>query len=224
MPRLRQVAKAEVVDPVVQYIYRRKYGERDPVAEPGTATGAPGDWETVFALSPDIFEHAMQGFVVWQSAERKLPAVLRELAVTRAGWACGSRFVYSQHCKVLRAAGAAEDKVAAVAAWQVSDVFSPLERAVLAYADALSLQHGRTADAVFEALRAGLSDEQIVELTYITSMYVMHAGMTKALRLEFDNVPEFVTEAPAPVDFSFQTAHTPMVLPARGPSAKENRQ
>ncbi len=30
------------------------FGDRDPVAEPGTATGTPGDWWPVFALVPDF--------------------------------------------------------------------------------------------------------------------------------------------------------------------------
>ena len=32
------------------------FGERDPVDEPGTATGSPGDWWTVTALVPDLFD------------------------------------------------------------------------------------------------------------------------------------------------------------------------
>jgi len=215
MPRLRQVSRDEVKDPVVAYIYARKYGDRDPVSQPGTATGAPGDWETVFAQVPDVFEHAMQGFVMWQSPDRKLDPVLRELAVCRAGWVCGSQFVFSQHVKVLRGVGGTQAQVEALPAWSVATVFSPMERAVLALADALAADHGRTPDAVFEALKAHLQEEAIIELVYITSMYVMHAGMSRALRLEFDDRDEPVAEVPAPAGFAFQTAHTPMVLPAR---------
>jgi hypothetical protein len=51
---------------------------------------------------------------------------------------------------------------------------------------------------VFDALRAGLSDEEILELTYVTCMYEMHATMSRALRLEYDDVPERVVEVPAP--------------------------
>ncbi len=59
---------------------------------------------------------------------------------------------------------------------------TPGERAVLAYADCLALQAGRTPEPVFAALKAFLSDEEILELTYITCLYDMHAVMTKALR------------------------------------------
>ncbi len=80
----------------------------------------------------------------------------------------------------------------------MSDAYSPLERAVLAYTDALVLEGGRVQDAVFEALQRSLSDEEILELTYITALYDMHAVMSRALRLEYDDIAERILEIPAP--------------------------
>src|SRR3569623_1416439 len=166
MPRHRQVPRADVTDDLTQRMYDQLFDGRDPVAEPGTATGTPGNWWTVFALVPDVMRHAVRGFALYGSAKRLLDPVLRELGQTRAGWAVGSQFVYSQHCKSCRNLGMAEDKVAAISSWQVSELFSPAERAVLAYTDALSLDGGRVSDEVFAALKSHLSDEQILELTY----------------------------------------------------------
>jgi alkylhydroperoxidase family enzyme len=182
-------------------MYDRLFGDRDPVAEPGTATGTPGNWWTVFALVPDIFDHAVRGFGIYRNPARRLAPVLRELGQTRAGWARGSQFVFSQHCKALRAIGVSEERIAAVPSWQVATCFDATERAVLAYTDALVLQGGRVADDVFEALQAVLSDEEILELTYITALYDMHAVMTKALRLEYDDRDEVVVEIAAPEGF-----------------------
>ena len=53
---------------------------------------------------------------------------------------------------------------------------------------------------VFDALRAGLSDEEILELTYIVSMYVMQSVMSKALRTEYDDRDDPIVEIPAPGD------------------------
>ena len=53
-------------------MYDRLFGDRDPVAEPGTATGTPGDWWTVFANSPDVLEHACRGFGLYASPNRKV--------------------------------------------------------------------------------------------------------------------------------------------------------
>lgn len=198
MPRLRQVPRSEATDPGVVATYDLLFGDKDPVAEPGTATGTPGDWWTVFANAPEVLTHANQGFLLYSRVS--VDPELREIGQTRAGWIMGSQFVFSQHCKSCRALGMSEAKIGAIAAWAVSDLFSPLERAVLAYTDALALDRGRVHDDVFALLRQHLSDGQIVELTYVVSLYIMHAMMTTALRLEFDDVPERVVEVAGSTD------------------------
>ncbi len=202
MPILRQVPRSEAKDPIVTRMYDFLFGDRDPVAEPGTATGTPGDWWTTFALAPDILKHCVDGFAVYRNPARTIDPVLRELGQTRAGWVKGSQFVFSQHCKSLRGLGVSEDKIAAVPHWAVADVFDEKERAVLAYADCLCQAGGRTPLAVFEKLRTFWDDVQILEFTYITCLYDMHAVMTKALRLEYDNREEAIVEIAAPESFS----------------------
>jgi alkylhydroperoxidase family enzyme len=197
MPRLRQVPRAEA-DPIATMMYDMLFGERDPVAQPGTETGTPGDWWTVFALVPDCLKHAIEGFQFYRDPARKLDPQLRELGQTRAGYSRGSQFVYSQHCKSCRSVGMSEEKIQAIAHWNVSSQFSELERAVLAYTDALVLEGGRVADGIFDVLKAHLSDEEILELTYITTLYEMHAVMSRALRLEYDDVDERIVEIAAP--------------------------
>ena len=192
MPRLRQVPRDQVSDELTLRMYSMLFGDRDPVAEPGTATGTPGDWWTVFALVPAVMKHAVEGFALYRS--RSVDPVLRELGQTRAGWARGSQFVYSQHCKSLRNLGVSEEKIAAVSHWGTADCFSPIERAVLAFTDGLELQGGRVPDEDFAVLQAHLSDEEILELTYITAMYEMHATISRALRLEFDDRDEPIVE------------------------------
>lgn len=197
MPRLRQVSRQDA-PPQVQAVYDVLFGERDPVAEPGTDTGTPGNWWTVFALVPDALQHALDGFAFYRSPKRVLDPLLRELGQTRTGYARGSTFVFSQHCKALRGLGVPDEKIAAVAAWQTSDAFTPAERAVLAYTDCLVLDGGRVPDAVFDSLRANLREEAILELTYIVCMYDMHATMCRALQLEFDERDDPVREIIVP--------------------------
>jgi alkylhydroperoxidase family enzyme len=205
MPVLRQVPRSDVKDEVVERYYTRLFGpDRDPVAEPGTATGTPGDWWTVFALAPDIFKHAVEGFAVYRHPDRKIDPVLRELGQTRAGWVKGSQFVFSQHCKSLRGLGVSEEKIAAVPYWAVTDVFNEQERAVLAYADCLCQASGRTPTQVFDKLKSFWSDEQIFEFTYITCLYDMHAVIARALKLEYDDREEPIVEIAAPEGFNAQ--------------------
>jgi len=186
---------------VLKY-YDRLFGERDPVAQPGTATGTPGDWWTVFALVPPVFDHATSHFGMFgmfaDQSVSKLDPKLRELGILRAAYCAQSQFVYSQHCKAARRNGLAEEKIAGIPDWQVSAAYSEGERALLAYADGLVLDRGRTSDGVFAAVKAALSDEDILEFTYHVCGYVLHATMCRALKLEYDNVEERIREVPAP--------------------------
>src|SRR5262245_66510484 len=112
MPRLRQVPRTEAGAPIVTTMYDKLFGpDRDPVAEPGTATGTSGDWWTVFALVPDVLRHAVRGFGLYGSPRRALDPTLRELGQTRAGWTRGSQFVFSQHCKSCRNLGLRAEKI-----------------------------------------------------------------------------------------------------------------
>lgn len=194
MPRLRQVPKADAEAPIVTTMYEHLFEGRDPVAEPGTATGSPGDWWTVFALVPDVMEHAVQGFGLYLSPRRLLDPVLRELAQARAGWAAGSQFVFSQHCKSLRALGVDEALIEGLPHWTSATCYQEVQRLVLAYTDCLVFDRGRVPDGLFDALHARLSDEEILELTYIAALYLQHAVMSRALRTEFDDRPEPVVE------------------------------
>ena len=197
MPRLREVPRSDV-HPFGEVLYGMLFGDRDPVSDPGTASGTPGNWWTVTALVPEAFDHIAGGLAFYRSEERSLSPRLRELGQLRTGWARGSRFVYSQHCKAARDVGFSDEQVDAIAHWQVADCWSPAERAVLAYTDCLVLQGGRVPDGIFDALRAELSDEEILELTYITTTYDMHSVISRALRLELDDVDDPVTEEPDP--------------------------
>jgi alkylhydroperoxidase family enzyme len=198
MPRLRQVDRAEATSPVVLGMYDYIFGERDPVAEPGTEDGTTGDWWTVFALSPDILEHAVAGFLLYQDPRRQLDPVLRELGQCRVGWVVGSQFVFSQHCRALRSLGVSDEKIKAVAAGPSARCFNEIERLVLAFCDALAGDHGRVADEVFDPLRQALGDVAMLELTYISGLYLAHAVMSRALRTEFDDRPDPVVEVPGP--------------------------
>jgi alkylhydroperoxidase family enzyme len=197
MPRLRQVPRAEA-SPEALAAYQRLFGDRDPVAEPGTATGTPGNWWTVFALVPDVLVHAQDGFALLNSRRRALTPYQRELVLVRTGYLGQSQFVFSQHCKAARAAGIPEAKLAAIPAWPAADVFDAADRAILAATDELVLQDGRVHDATFGALREVLSDEAILELVYAVGTYRMHAMICRALRLEYDDVDERIIEVPAP--------------------------
>jgi len=193
-PRLRQVRRADAAESVLPY-YDLTFGDRDPVEQPGTSWGTPGTWWTVFALVPDLLDHITRAFsVLYVSSALRLDPRVRELAVIRAGWAKGSQFVFSPHCKIGRDRGLTEEQIQAIPSWSTADCFSAVERSVLAYTDALVLGGGRVSDESFAALQAVLSDEEILELTYAVTLYEMQATISRALRLEFDDRDDPIVE------------------------------
>lgn len=197
MSRLRQVPKAEA-SAEVRAIYQEFFGERDPVAEPGTATGTPGDYWTTFALVPDLMVQARDCLLGMLGPGRQLDPQLRELAILRTGIVGDSRFEYSQHMKVARTVNIPEAKLAAIKGWTTSGLFSPAERAVMAATDEL-LARNLVEDATFAELRRHLSDPQILELFYAIGLWRMHGLITRALHLEYDtDTTERMQEVPAP--------------------------
>ncbi len=197
MRRLRQVSKAEA-SPEVLEVYNQFFGERDPVAEPGTATGTPGDYWTTFALVPDLLQMARRDLLGLLQPGRKLNPQLRELAIVRTGIVGDSKFEYSQHLKVARMVGVAEEKLAAIKGWTTSDLFSPAERAVMAATDEI-LSRNLVEDATFAALQKHLGDAEILELFVVIGLWRMHGLIVRALHLEYDNdTTTRMQEVPAP--------------------------
>src|SRR5258708_12569067 len=95
MPRLREVGRDDA-HPFAKTVYKSLFGERDPVAEPGTDTGTKGNWWTVFALVPDAFDHAVAGFQFYRG-KRKLYPKPRELSPTPIAYPHATQFTHSQH-------------------------------------------------------------------------------------------------------------------------------
>lgn len=194
MPRLSEVPRAKARKDI-QEKFDGVFGKDvDPTVTPGSATGTPGNWWTVWAHVPD----ALNGFSGYSMATASLDAKLREIALVRTGFLIGSQFVFSQHCKGARRNGVEEKKISEIPCWWTSDAFTAQERAVLAYVDCMVLQQGRVHDKYFADLKKHLSEADILNLTYFTGTYIVHATGAKALRLEYDDVPERIVEIPVP--------------------------
>ena len=183
--RVRQVPLAEAT-PEVRDLYKQIFGDRDPVAQPGTATGTPGDYWTSLALAPDLLKLGADMLFALLKPGRKLEPRYRELAILRTAIAGDCRFELSQHMKVARAIGISQDQLNALAGWTTSTLFDASERAVMAAADEL-IGRNLVDDVTFAALKRHFSDEQIVELFYVISTYRMHGMLVRALHLEYDN-------------------------------------
>lgn len=96
---------------------------------------------------------------------------LIDLVFLRVSQLNGCSYCVDMHAHDLLKAGESMRRINAVFAWQESPFFSPKERAVLAWVEALTkLINGPAEDSVFEPLREYFSEKEIVELTYAVAV------------------------------------------------------
>jgi AhpD family alkylhydroperoxidase len=112
-----------------------------------------------------------------------LPGDCRELAILRVALVNHAEYEYQAHVPFALKEGVTEAQLAALERWQDSDRFSPAQRALLAYADAMT-RDIRVPGAVFDALRAHFDRRQLVELTATVGGYNLVSRFLEALEIE----------------------------------------
>ena len=85
---------------------------------------------------------------------------------------------FAAHSKGLRV-----DKLKEVPRWRESDVFTPVERRVLEYAEAMTVTPPEVTDQMAEALRSDLGNEAFVELTMMVAVENERSRFNSALGL-----------------------------------------
>lgn len=109
---------------------------------------------------------------------------LRELAIVRIAYLNGARYVVSIHrSRYAEPAGVSRAEVDSLKNWSRSRHFSASERALLAYADAMT-REVKVSTAVFRALRRHFDERRLVELTVLIGAYNMHTRVLKALDVD----------------------------------------
>lgn len=76
------------------------------------------------------------------------------------------------------------EKVAALADWRNSDLFSDVERVALEYAEAMTQTGQQISDELFASLQQHFNEPQIVELTAGIAMENMRSKFNPALKIE----------------------------------------
>ena len=115
-----------------------------------------------------------------------LDAALRELAILLVARLNRAPYEFSQHEPVARREGVSAEKIDAIQAWEHSPLFTPCERALLAYARAMTLDV-QVATPTFDALRGWFNEREIIELTATIAAYNMVARFLEALGLETES-------------------------------------
>lgn len=130
-------------------------------------------------LAETWFEHVSA--VRWKTT---LDGRLRELVIIRIAHLCRIAYVLKQHVPVLaEAEGVTLEECDALSNWRDSPFFDAKERAVLAYADAMTTDID-VDDVIYDALPPHFNERRIIELTVLVATYNMHARVIQALKIE----------------------------------------
>jgi alkylhydroperoxidase family enzyme len=108
----------------------------------------------------------------------------RELTVIRVAILNDVEYVQRAHGPAYALKeGLTPEQVAALADWQSSQLFSPAQRALLAYTDAMTREI-EVPDAVFAEARKHFTERQMVELSMLIGAYNMLTRFLKALKVD----------------------------------------
>jgi AhpD family alkylhydroperoxidase len=127
-----------------------------------------------------------QGWNVYMGAIRGacvLDGALRELAILLVARLNRAPYEFAQHAPVARREGVSAQQIAQIDAWGTSGAFTPRERAVLAYTQAMT-RDVQVPAATFDALREWFSEREIVELTATIAAYNMVSRFLEALGVD----------------------------------------
>ncbi|NME78846.1 carboxymuconolactone decarboxylase family protein [Rhodococcus sp. 105337] len=120
-----------------------------------------------------------------ERASKVLPANVRELAVYRAAWTLGCSWCVDFGTMLQRLDGLDTERLAQIADYATSDLYSDDEKAAIAYADAVT---GDVATAVTDEQVADLERRfgraGVVELTYQIALENMRGRMNSALGIQ----------------------------------------
>ena len=195
MPRLKQAGR-ETGNPYANRDFDLLFGDRDPLTAPGTATarretGGPFLTSSSTPLPTPPTAFASTGI----PSASSMPSFGSSGSSARVTSWARSLFIPSI-ARRAREVGLTEAQIQGCRRWSVADSYSPVERPRWLTRMRWCLS-GAGWTGIFEALQAHLSDEEILEFTYITCTYMMHAIMSRALRLEYDDVEDPVVEIAA---------------------------
>lgn len=95
---------------------------------------------------------------------------LLELLRLRISQINGCVFCLAMHVPLAREHGVSDDQLNLVAAWREAPIYSPRERAALAWAEALTvIAPGGVPDAIYADLQAQFSPKEIADLSFMVA-------------------------------------------------------
>ncbi|WP_042877310.1 carboxymuconolactone decarboxylase family protein [Cupriavidus necator] len=119
-----------------------------------------------FQQSPELVKKLMELAALFQKTTIEEP--IRELVEIRASQLNGCAFCVDMHIKMAKIHGERELRLHHVAIWRESMLFSPRERAALAWTEVLTNlpAHG-VPDDIYERVRTQYSEKELSDLTFL---------------------------------------------------------
>lgn len=112
-----------------------------------------------------------------------LSGKLRELIILRIAIVNKAPYEWDQHAHIALKEGATEAELEALkSSWQDSPLFNEEEKAVLAYADAITISI-QVPDDIYTKLMQYFNNQQIVDITALVSGYNMVSRFLEALEI-----------------------------------------
>lgn len=111
-----------------------------------------------------------------------LPGRTRELVIMRIAHVNRAPYEAHQHAPIAQREGLSAQQIEAIADWHDASVFDAPERAVLAYADAMTSAI-QVPDDIFSAVQAEFDTREMVELTATIAAYNMVSRFLEALEI-----------------------------------------
>src|SRR5262249_47379135 len=121
------------------------------------------------AIAPDAMKAILNVEAYVQHSGLEKPLI--ELVKMRASQINGCAFCLAMHSKDARRGGESEQRLYLLDAWRESSLYTPRERAALAWTEAVTrIADTHAPDDVYQALRAHYSDKEIVDLTTLVGL------------------------------------------------------
>jgi alkylhydroperoxidase family enzyme len=138
----------------------------------------------VMAHSPELMQ-SWWSMMALLFSRLQLDPRLRELAILRLFQITRSPYGFAHHVRIGRDAGITDEQIAALEDHASSALFSPLDKLVLRYTDAVT-RLDESSVAIAEELRAELSAREVVELTFCIANWNMMAHLLLPLGIELE--------------------------------------
>lgn len=165
---------------------------------PGSSSDAQRVYDEIIALRGGVVNlyrilanqppalRAFMGMSRYVRENSSLPPQLRELAILVTAETLHVEYERVHHLVAARKAGVPEAKLAAIASWRTSDAFTPVDRAVMAYAEQVA-QSREVDEATITTLRRHFAPQGVIDLAVTVAWYHFVAAILVPLGVELED-------------------------------------